>query len=141
MGIITLGQDRKEGQAYHLKRMITCPGHWLIPPTVDVYKREPIPENRDCSNFVELCGKKIKIRKERIVKDRFGNKVIDWKKMYELRRKGVVLHPQVSAAWAIEHVYDPLGFLCMNCDKRCKEGLGPINTRSINRLNGKKMKR
>lgn len=124
------------GQGFHLKRMITCPGHWLVPPNVDVYLREPVSLLKNCSNFVEFKGARIRIKKTRIVKDKFGNKVIDWKKLYELRRKGIVLHPQVSAAWAIEHVYDPISFLCKGCDKRCKEGLGKIMESSIKRLNG-----
>ena len=133
---ILIGEKQQAGSGYYLKRMITCPGHWLVPPQVDVYLREPVPLLKDCSDFVELKGKRINIKKTRIVHDKFGNKVVDWKKMYELRKKGIVLHPQVSAAWAIEHVYDPESFLCAACDKRCREGLGKIVTSSINRLSG-----
>lgn len=122
------------GQSYYLKRMITCPGHWLVPPQVDVYLRRSVPLLKDCSDFVELKGRRIRIKKTSIVHDRFGNKVIDWKKIYELRRKGIILHPKVSAAWAIEHVYDPKSFLCIACDKRCKEGFGRIREISIKRL-------
>lgn len=131
---VIIGEE-KQGQGFHLKRMITCPGHWLVSPKVDVYKREPVALLKDCSDFVEIKGKRIKLRKERIVRDRFGRKLVDWKKLYELRRTGQVLHPQVSAAWAIEHVYDPISFLCTMCDKRCKEGKGTIVERSIKRLN------
>ncbi len=134
MPVIIGEQKETVGQSYYLKRMITCPGHWLVPPQVDVYLREPVPLLKDCSNFVELKGRRINIKKTRIVHDRFGNKVIDWKRMYELRKKGIILHPKVSAAWAIEHVYNPASFLCSACDKRCKEGLGRINEYSIKRL-------
>jgi len=121
--------------APYYKRMILCPGHWLVPPTVDVYKREPVALLKNCKNFVEVLGKKIRIRKERIVRDRWGRKQVDWKKLYHLRDKGIVLQPRVSAAWAVEHVYDPLSQLCMNCPKYCKEGQGNILTRTIKRLN------
>lgn len=123
-------------QAFYLKRMITCPGHYLIPPQVDVYLRESVSLLKYCSDFVEYKGNRIKLRKTRIAKDKWGNKRIDWKKLYELRRKGIVLNPPVSAAWAIEHIYDPQGLLCLACDKRCKEGLGTILTSTINRLQG-----
>lgn len=126
----------KPAQSFHLKRMIVCPGHWLVPPQVDVYLREPIPMFKDCSNFVELKGRRINIKKTRIVRDKFGNKMLDWKKLYELRHQGIVKHPKVSAAWAIEHVYDPLSELCAACDKRCKEGLGRVMETSIKRLSG-----
>ena len=131
---VIIGEQKLGGQNFYLKKMITCPGHWLVPPQVEVYLREPVPLLKDCSNFVELKGKRIRIKKTRIVHDRFGNKVIDWKKIYELRKKGIVLHPKVSAAWAIEHVYNPDSFLCAVCDKRCKEGQSRVLERTIKRL-------
>lgn len=134
--IIGEKQQSIRGQAFYLKRMITCPGHYLIPPQVDVYLREPVSLLKNCSDFIEYKGNRIKLKKTRIAKDRWGNKRVDWKKLYELARKGIVLHPQVSASWAIEHVYDPKGLLCMACNKRCKEGLGTIIEHSIKRLSG-----
>ena len=128
------------GQVY-FKRTITCPGHWLVSPKVDIYLREPVDLLKDCRNEVEYKGKKIKIKKTRIVKDMFGRKLVDWKKLYEFRKTGQVIHPKVSAAWVIEHVYDPLSFICQHCDKRCKEGQGRILETSINRLQGIPMKR
>lgn len=135
--ITSPGAYSQTGQGFHLRRMITCPGHYLIPPHIDVFKKEPVSLLKNLSNWIEYKGVKINIKKLRIVKDKFGRRVIDWKKLYELRRKGIVLNPQVSAAWAIENIYDPKSFLCIHCDKRCKEGLGNIVTSSINRLNGK----
>ena len=126
--------EQKKGQAFYFKRMIVCPGHWLVSPKEDVYLRERIDLFKNCSDEVELKGQRIKIKKTRIKKDAFGRKMVDWKKMYELRKVGKVLHPKVSAAWAREHVYDPLSFLCGHCDKRCMEGLGNINTNTIKRL-------
>ncbi len=128
-------------QAPYYKRMISCPGHWLVSPKVDVYLREPVAELKDCSNFVELKGRRINLKKTRISKDRWGRKLVDWKKLHELRKTGQVLHPHVSAAWAIENVYDPLSELCLYCPKYCKEGQGRVLVQTIKRLMGIPIKR
>lgn len=127
--------------AFTYKRMIQCPGHWMIPPTVDVYLRKPVEMLKRCSNFVFIRDKKFTIKKTAIVRDKWGNKMLDWKKLYELKAKGIVFQPRVSAAWAIEHVYDEHGALCQNCPKYCKEGQGRVMVRTINRLMGKKFNR
>ena len=134
---IIIGETKSQGVGTpYYQRKIRCPGHWLVSPKVDVYLREPVPELKDCRNYGEYQGQRIKIQKMRIKKDRFGRKMIDWKKLYELRKTGQVLNPLISASFAIEHVYDPLSVLCLMCDKRCMEGKGKINERSIKRLNG-----
>ncbi len=133
---VIIGEDRKAGVPY-IKRMIRCPGHYLIPPTVDIYLREPVPWAKECSNEVEFRGQRIKIRKERIKIDRFGRKMVDWKKLHKLRDAGIVIQPRVSAAWVIENIYDPLSWLCIHCPKYCKEGQGRVVTTTINRLIGK----
>lgn len=132
---ILIGQQNKSSTPYY-QRKIRCPGHWLVPPTVDVYLREPVDLLKDCSDYAEVKGKRIKIKKTRIVKDKWGNKQLDWKKLYELRSKGIVINPVITASEAIERIYDPLSMLCLNCDKRCLEGKGRINERSIRRLSG-----
>lgn len=131
---ILIGGVKTENKAFYHKRLIQCPGHWLVPPTVDVYLRKPLEMFKECSDFVELKGKRMKIKKTRIVRDKWGNKMLDWKKLYELRRKGVVIQKRVSAAWAIENIYDPKSLLCHNCPKYCKEGQGRVLTRTIKRL-------
>jgi len=125
-----------EGTTPYYKRKIKCPAHYLIHPKVDIYKREPIPEFKDCHNIVEYQGKPIRIRKQRIVKDAFGNKVIDWKKLYELGEKndGSVIQPWVSASWAIENCYNPSSIVCLLCKRRCFEGKQTIIERTIQRL-------
>lgn len=125
--------EKRSGPYY--KRMIRCPGHWLVDPKEEIYRRVPVDLLKDCSDYVEYQGKRMKIRKTKILKDKYGNKLVDWKKMYELRRKGKVLHPPISAAEAIERVYDPESYLCKMCDKRCKEGQGRVITTNIKRLN------
>ena len=141
--MIATAENKPPTASAYYKRMIHCPGHWLVSPKVDVYLREPVPELKDCSEGGEYQGRFIKIKKTRIVKDRFGNKQLDWKKLYQLCAKGSgeVLRPKVSAAWAIEHVYDPTSILCLHCPKYCKEGQGRILTSTINRLVGKPMRR
>lgn len=130
MSIITIDKDTKPGAPYYQKK-IRCPGHFLIPPTVDVYKREPVERLKYVSKGV-IQHYKLKTMKR--AKDAFGRPIIDWKKLYELKRQGIVLQPEISATYAIEHVYDPKGKLCQLCDKRCKEGLGRINEMGIKRL-------
>lgn len=136
--IQTIGENRASP---YLQRKIQCPGHWLIPPTIDVYLRRPVELLKNVKDFIEFRGVKIKMKKTAIVKDRFGRKVLDWKKLYELKRKGIVLQPFVTAAWAIENVYDPKSLLCAHCDKRCKDGQGNILINTIRRLIGEKSKR
>lgn len=128
-------EDNRTGAPYY-KRQIKCPGHYLVPPTEDVYLREPVPLLKHCRNWVEYKSQRFNIKKTRIAHDKWGNKKIDWKKLYDLERKGIVKQPFVTASWAIEHIYDPLSFLCRNCDKRCLEGKNKINTTTIRRLNG-----
>jgi hypothetical protein len=120
----------------YYKRMIRCPGHWLVHPSVDVYKREQVGMLKNCSDFVEYQGKRIKIKKTRIARDKWGRKILDWRKLYELKKTGKVLQPRLTAAEAIEKVYDPKSALCINCPKYCKEGQGRILTHTIRRLNG-----
>jgi hypothetical protein len=135
MSEVLLSKPITPGAPYY-KRKIRCPGHYLIPPTVDIYKRELVPELKDVSEFCEYKGQRLKMKKMRIVKDKWGRPIIDWKKIHELHRKGIVLWPEITATFAIEHIYDPQGQLCKMCDKRCKEGLGHINEMGIKRLHG-----
>lgn len=132
--------NKPTGSPYY-KRMIHCPGHWLVPPQIDVYLREPVSWLKNCSNEVEIKGERIKIRKTRIAKDKWGRKKLDWKKLYELRKQGIVVSPKVSAAWAIENIYDPNSLLCLNCKQWCKEGQGRVITTTIKRLMGIPIKR
>lgn len=136
MAIIIGEKKPVQSQGVYYKRMIRCPGHWLISPKVDIYKREPVGLLKDCSNFVEYQGKRVKINKMRIVKDKWGNKVVDWKKIYEIKKRQphLVLNPRISAAEAIERVWDPMSPLCQACPKYCKEGQGTISEYAIKRL-------
>ena len=141
---IILGENQTAGAPY-IQRKIRCPGHYLIPPHIDIYLREPIPEFKNCRNFIDIGARKMKIRKERIKVDAFGRKMVDWRKLRKLRDVGQVIQPAVSAAWCIENIYDPLSHLCqIECrasgGQFCKEGQGRVLTHTINRLCGKKCK-
>ena len=114
-------------------RKIQCPRHYLIDPREDIFLREPVPLLKDVSNSV--CTE-YKINKMRIKRDAWGNKLVDWKKMYALKAKGKVMQPMVTAAFAIENIYDPKHPICHDCKFRCKEGKGKINEKNIKRLSG-----
>lgn len=115
----------------YYQRKIKCPGHYLIPPNVDIYLREPVPELKGVSDRVV---KSHGVQKTRRKKDVFGRPVLDWKKIYALERANIVKQPWITASFAIEYVYDPMSTLCKLCDKRCMEGKQGINTRTIKRL-------
>ena len=114
-------------------RKIQCPRHYLIDPREDIFLREPVPLLKSVSDSV--CTR-YKINRMRIKRDAWGNKLVDWKKMYELRAKGKVLQPEITASFAIEHIFDPLHPICKQCQFKCKRGKGIINERSIKRLAG-----
>lgn len=132
---LIIGETAGKISTPYYKRKIQCPGHYLIPPTVDIYLREPVPELKHCSDIVEYKGWPTKIKKMRIAKDKWGRKRVDWRKLYDLRRKGVIIQPWITASEAIEKVYDPTGMLCQQCKKLCMEGK-QIRERTIKRLNG-----
>jgi len=114
-------------------RKIQCPRHYLIDPREDIFLREPVPLLKDVSNSV--CAE-YKINKTRIQRDRWGNKLVDWKKMYELKAKGKVMQPMITASFAIENIYDPMNPVCHVCKFKCKRGKGKINDLTIKRLSG-----
>lgn len=132
---LIIGAEKTDSAPY-VQRKIRCPGHYLIPPNVDIYLHEPVPELKHVSSVIEYQGQRLNMKKTRRKRDKWGRFIFDWKKIYELRDKGIIKQPWVTAAFAIEHVYDPLSNLCQRCDKRCKEGMNGINERGIKRLNG-----
>jgi hypothetical protein len=105
----------------------------MIPPTVDVFKRVPVERLKNVSKWVI---EEYKLKTMRRLKDAQNRPVVDWKKVLDLYKQGIVKWPEVSAAYAIENIWDPLNHVCIACDKRCKRGMGTINETSIKRLNG-----
>lgn len=133
---VIIGEPQEKATTPYYQRKIQCPGHYLIPPTIDLYLREPVPELKDCSDWVEYKGKQKKINKMRIAKDRWGRKKIDWRKLIELKRKGTIIQPWITASYAIENVYDPQGIMCqLQCKRQCMEGKARIREKTIRRLN------
>lgn len=114
-------------------RKIQCPRHYLIDPREDIFLREPAPLLKGVSDSV--CTR-YKINKMRIKRDTWGNKMVDWRKMYALRKTGKVLQPMITASFAIENIYDPLHPICQQCQFKCKRGKGNINELGIKRLSG-----
>jgi len=120
-------------KAPYYKRKIKCPAHYLIDPKEDIYLREEVPELRGVSKSAVIT---YGVKKTRIKLDRYGQKMIDWKKMYEMKKRGKVLQPFISASEAIERAYDPLSPVCRKCQRRCFKGKQNINETRIKRLHG-----
>jgi len=120
-----------QATAPYYQRKIKCPAHYMIPPGVDIYIREPVPGLKNVSGHVV---KKYNVSKTRRKKDFMGRPVMDWRKIYELAKVGIVLQPTVTSSYAIEKIFDPLSPICQKCKGRCMEGKGTINTGTIKRL-------
>lgn len=115
------------------KRKIKCPRHFLLRPGGDPFVRIPNPQlkNLPKSAFERNFSVGNEFRKLRswvYKRDKFGNKIRNDKAFYQ---------PEISAAFAIEHIYDPGNPICkLHCKGRCLESQGLVNTRGIKRLNG-----
>lgn len=116
----------------YFERKIQCPAHYLVDPREDIFLREVVPLLAGVSKSACIT---YGVKKTRIKRDRWGNKMIDWKKMYELKKRGKILQPFITSSFAIEHVWDPKNPICMiQCKQRCKRGKGQVRERSIARL-------
>lgn len=133
MGVVTLDTTKGQINTPYFKRKIKCPRHYLVSPKVDVFLREPVPELKGVSKSACIT---YGVQKTRVKCDRWGNKLLDWKKIYEHEKTGEVLQPAISASFAIEHIYDPKHPICNICRFRCTEGKQRVNERAIKRLNG-----
>lgn len=125
--------DKPFAPTVHIQRKIRCPNNFMIPPTVDVFKRVPVERLKNVSKGVI---QEYNLKTMRRVKDAQNRPVVDWKKVLDLYHKGIVQWPEVTAAFAIEFIWDPLNHVCQACDKRCKRGQGTIRETTIKRLNG-----
>lgn len=120
--MITASSKSAGGWTY---RKIKCPRHFVLKKGCDPFLREMDPALRKVSDWV---AKKYKIQRYRIRRDRYGMPMRNPKSFY---------HPEISSAFAIEHVYDPLNPDCkIKCRGRCLEGHGFVNVRKIKRLSG-----
>ena len=121
--------------AYNMSK-IQCPRHYLISPTFDVYVRDPVSWARNVSKYLIESGRATNTRVRR---DKFGEKIIDWRKVREEEKKGTgkVIQPWETKSFFIEHVWDPKNPMCvLGCKQKCRKGKGHIAELSIKRLNG-----
>lgn len=103
-------------------RRIKCPRHYALIPGKEPFVME---ENPALKNVSWSLAKEFKIKKLRPKRDKNGNKIQDFRNYYQ---------PEISAAFAIEHIYDPLHPICTQCNRRCFRGLGNVDVNSIKRL-------
>jgi hypothetical protein len=109
---------------YHHK--IKCPRHFMLKPGADPFQLEIDPKMRHVPDWAYTKWPTLK--KYRYKKDKHGNKIYNPKSYYQ---------PNVTAGFAIEHVFDPLNPICRDqCRMRCAEGSGGINQKAIKRLVG-----
>ena len=114
----------KENKWKGIIRKIKCPKHFRLIFGRDPYIREINPMYRKLPRW---AFKKFKIPMNRIVKDRFGRPMVNYKNFEQ---------PEITAGFAIEHIYDPKNWICeIQCKRRCFEGQGKVSTSSIRRLN------
>jgi hypothetical protein len=109
----------------YVLRTIKCPRNYILKPGKQPFSIEPNPHFKN-SRLTESDCKRFGIKMWRYKKDRYGNKIQDFRNFYQ---------PEITAAYAIEHIYDPLNPICkMQCKGRCLRGIGKVNINSINRL-------
>lgn len=108
----------------YYKRKIKCPRHYQVIPGKSPFLLEVNPFMKDCKLSDADC-KKFGIRRYKVKRDRFGNKLQDFSNYYQ---------PEISAAFAIEQIYDPIDPICKQCRGRCLEGQGSMNLGTIKRL-------
>ncbi len=109
----------------YYRKKIKCPLHHVVIPGRHAFKIVPNELAKSCT-LTDAELKRFGIRKWKYARDRFGNKIPDYNNHYQ---------PEISAAFAIEHIYDPLRPLCQKC-RKCLEGSGSINLAAISRLKG-----
>jgi len=107
-------------------RKIKCPKHFILKPGYPPFEVVPNPLLKEVS---EHAIREFGLRRYITKRDRYGRPV---------QRRESYVQPEVTAAWAIEHCYDPNNWICVQqCKKRCfGEGLGKVNEMAIGRLNG-----
>lgn len=92
-------------------RTIKCPRHHLVIPGKLAWQIEENPFTKDTKMSDADC-KRFGIRKWKYKRDRYGNKIPDFRNHYQ---------PDVSAAYVLSNVHDSANPICANC-KRCLEG-------------------
>ena len=112
----------------YLKRKIKCPKHFIIKPGRPGFFMVP---DKALKNFTDETLKRFGLSRWKKKRDKFGQPIRNDNDYYQ---------PEISAAFAIEHIYDPINPICKQCRLRCWEGMGTPSIFGINRLNGKDSK-
>lgn len=105
-----------------------CPRHFLLKPGRPGFFMEP---DKLMKNFTEETCKRFGVSRWKKKRDKYGQPIRNDKDYYQ---------PNISGAYAIEHIYDPLNPICIACKNRCWKGKGQPNTFGIKRLHGKNYK-
>lgn len=104
---------------------VRCPNYFILKPGKSGFVEEV---NRLAKNFSEDTCKEFGLKRTKFKKDANGNKIPKWDDYYQ---------PVVSAAYAIEHIWDPNNWVCTHqCRGRCMEGKGTVLQNSVDRLRG-----
>lgn len=95
-------------------RKIKCPRHYLLKAggTPFIMERIPALKNIKEADVVALTktNPNWKIKLWQPKKDKYGNKILNYKDYYQ---------PEISAAFAVETIYDGSNYICKQC-RRCK---------------------
>lgn len=96
-------------------RKLKCPRHHLAIPGREPWQIEVNEFTKD-TNMSDADCKRFGIRKWKYKRDAYGNKIPDYNNHYQ---------PDVSAAFALEHIFDQNSPVCRKC-RRCLEGFGRV---------------
>ena len=129
MSLVDVWTESQKGVALFGK--VKCPINYMLKPGCDPFKRIPNKRWANVSDrrVQELNERyNIKIKRWIYARDSQGNKIQDRNSYYQ---------PEVSKAYIVEHVYDPLNPICkLQCKGRCLRGVGgTANTLTIKRFN------
>jgi hypothetical protein len=95
------------------QRRIKCPRHHVVKPGKQPFlitENELVKDTKMSDADIKRFG----LRRWKYKRDKFGNKIPDFRNHYQ---------PEISAAFALEAIYDPVNPICARC-KRCMEGFG-----------------
>ena len=133
MTILKEWHDSQKGA--HVSGTIRCPRNYVLKQGHQPFVIIPNPNTKGMTDEqIDYLNKSLKylgiteskLRRWTYKKDRHGNKIQDFDNYYQ---------PQVSKAYALENIYDPLHPICLaQCKGRCLKGLGKVNINAIKRL-------
>ena len=94
-------------KSFAYMRKVKCARHYVLKPGCEPFVLERIPALKAFrENDPDI--KRMKVKLWRPKKDRFGNKIQDFRSYYQ---------PELPAELARETIYDPLNPICNQCKK------------------------